>query len=435
MSYAPGMRTPEVSPSGSRETRLLLVTIAISVGVLLLLARFRFPGDAATQTVESAPAPLERLAARASYDELASIMADLERRVTPRVTVARIQNAGSSSLAIVPRVLPDRAVALVRPGDHAPTITAANHEPINLDLSSGIAVMRVPAIDDSAVAIRPGGLARSGPRYVVLVEATAVGPALRPLFVGRIDAVEDPRTGTTLLTLAGHEGQVPAGSAVFSLEASFIGLVRDSGNPATVVPAEFLRTFAREAQPSAGPLNGDLGIEVDGLTPALAGATGTEQGVIVVHVRAGGPSDGALRTGDVVQSVDGAAVASAVAFRELERSRTPGADVTITAVRARSPLQVTVKAADVSAGTTEAADPGLVGRNVPGVGIEVVTVREGSAAHRAGLARGDLIVAVDGEQAPDTTSFARRFRGDGAVTALVTVQRGAEHRVLVVERR
>ena len=61
--------------------RLLLVTIAVSVGMLLLLARFRFPEEGRRQTAEPAPAPLERLAASATYDELASIMGELERRV------------------------------------------------------------------------------------------------------------------------------------------------------------------------------------------------------------------------------------------------------------------------------------------------------------------------------------------------------------------
>jgi C-terminal processing protease CtpA/Prc len=78
---------------------------------------------------------------------------------------------------------------------------------------------------------------------------------------------------------------------------------------------------------------------------------------------------------------------------------------------------------------------GVVGRNVPGVGIEVVAVREGTAAERAGLRRGDLIVALDGDREPDTALLTRRFRGDSPVTALVTVQRGGEHRVLALESR
>ena len=434
VSYAAGMRTPEVSSTSSRETRLLLVTIAISVGVLLLLARFRFPEAGTSQTVESAPAPLERLAARAAYDELASIMADLERRITPRVTVARMQSAdGGTFMAVAPRLLPDRAVALIPSEDGAGMVAGSEHELIAHDLASGVVVMRVPAVDESAVTIRQGPL-RSGPRYVGLVVATAIGPALQPLYVGRVETSEDPRTGTTLLTFAGHQIDLRPGSAIFSLEGAFIGLVRDRGDPATVVPAEQLRNIAQAAQ-APSPQRGDLGVQVDGLTAALLRATGAEQGAMVVHVRAGGPADGALKSGDVIQSVDGTAVRNALSFRELERSRTPGADVRVTVMRARSPVEFTIKAGDVSTTTTGGAEPGVVGRNVSGVGIEVVAVLEGSAAERAGLRRGDLIVALDGERRPDTAQFTRRFRGNEPVTALVTVQRAGDYFVLALETR
>ena len=103
-------------------------------------------------------------------------------------------------------------------------------------------------------------------------------------------------------------------------------------------------------------------------------------------------------------------------------------------MRARAPVELTVKAGDVSTTNPGGEDPGVVGRNVPGVGIEVVTVREGSAAERAGLRRGDLIVALDGEKMPDT-AFTRRFRGDAPVTALLTVERAGGHRVLALESR
>ena len=103
---------------GGRETHLLLVTIAVSVGVLLLLARFRFPDEVASQPVESAAAPFERLAARATYDELASIMADLERRIGPRVTILRTHSPdGPGPPVVAPRLTGNRAVALLGPDE------------------------------------------------------------------------------------------------------------------------------------------------------------------------------------------------------------------------------------------------------------------------------------------------------------------------------
>ena len=91
------------APEARRETRLLLATIAVSVGMLLLLARFRFPEEAGRQTVEPAAAPLERLAARATFDELAGTMADLERRILePRFREALLAAVPPPSEAAVP---------------------------------------------------------------------------------------------------------------------------------------------------------------------------------------------------------------------------------------------------------------------------------------------------------------------------------------------
>src|SRR5262245_14526219 len=104
---------PPTPATDRREMRLLLVTIAVSVGMLLLLARFRFPDEAGRATVEPAPAPLERLAASATYDELATIIGNVERRIRP--TVLSLAVEGPSSITYVPaiRLTEDRAVAIL----------------------------------------------------------------------------------------------------------------------------------------------------------------------------------------------------------------------------------------------------------------------------------------------------------------------------------
>jgi S1-C subfamily serine protease len=70
------------------------------------------------------------------------------------------------------------------------------------------------------------------------------------------------------------------------------------------------------------------------------------------------------------------------------------------------------------------------------VGIEVVTSAPGSPAARAGLQRGDLILAADGQKAPTAADLLRRFRtADQGAGILLTVQRGSQYRVLALERR
>jgi hypothetical protein len=433
------MTPPEAPVRGGRETHLLLVTIAISVGVLLLLARFRFPDEVSSQPVQSAAGPFERLAARATYDELASIMADLERRIAPRVAILNTQSPdGPGPLVVAPRLTPDRAVALLGPDEElSGTVGGGEVKLISRETAQGIVVMRVPAMDDSAVSTRQA-VSRAGPRYIGVMEATAQGPVLRPVYVGRIDAFQDPRTGAQLFALAALQHAVPRGAALFTLDGAFIGLVRDTGVNPVVVPAENLRAAAVSAQPDTLQQRGELGIEVDALSGAVARATGADRGVVVVHVAPSGPAAGVLQSGDVLQTIDGTPVSAVMAFEELERSRTPAAAVAITGVRRRSPLEVSVNAGDGSAPNPpeKANDPGFAGLSVPGAGVEVVSVLSGGAAAAAGLRRGDLIVAVDGEAARDASELERRFRAAGSGTAvLITVQRNGRHRVLALEKR
>lgn len=434
------MSTPLPTGSRTRETRLLLVTIAVSVGVLLLLARFRFPHELADRPVDKAPAPLERLAAQATYDELASIMADLEHRVAPRVWVLR-SNGGSvpASLVVAPRLTPDRAVALLDVGETLESAAdGTDAELVAQDVVRGVAVVRVPAVDDGAVPIRTGS-PRPGPRYVAVVEATPSGPTLRPVYVGRMELVPDPRTGARQLSLAALQHALTRGAAIFTLEGEFIGLVRNTGAVSTVVTAEFLRAAAEGAQPSTKQPRGLLGVELEPLTPALARPTGADRGVVVSFVHPEGPSAKALQSGDVVQAIDGTPVGSIAAFRQQETSRAPGASVALQGVRRGSPLSVTVTAADAGAApaaTTGTDDPGFVGRQVPGAGWEIVTVDARSAAASAGLEPGDLIVAVDGQPLPNGAEIARRYRtAEAGTSLLVTVQRGQGHRVLALEKR
>lgn len=422
-----------------RETRLLLVTIAISVGVLLLLARFRFPDEPANRPVESAPAPLERLAAEATYEELASIMADLERRIAPRVTVVRTTTlAGTASLIIAPRIAPDRAVVLSGPTERIESATAGTRvEVVAHDVANGVGVLRVPAVDDGALPIRTGA-PRPGPRYVGVAEATPQGPVLRPVYVGRMQLVPDARTGAPQISLVALQQTIPSGAAIFTLDGAFVGLVRDAGDTTTVLTGEFLRTAAGAAQPATNERRGSLGVELDLLTPALTRATGADRGVVVAHLQPGGPAEKVLQTGDVIQAIDATPVETVGGFRQVEATRTPGSDVAITGVRRGTPLQVAVTAADAAIiRAVPAADgAGFVGRHVAGVGTEVITVTDQGAAAAAGLQPGDLIRAIDGRPEPNAADVAGRYRNAAAGAALLlTVQRGQRHHVLALEKR
>jgi S1-C subfamily serine protease len=422
---------------GGRETRLLLVTIAVSIGVLLLLSRFRFPEQAAEPPATPSTAPLDRLAARAAYDELASTMADLERQLTGSVLILQVQpQRESGGFVVAPRLTPDRAVALLRPGEALPGDSVSTSRIIASDPSRELAVVGVGA-NEAAVVVPRFGAPRAGPRYVVAVEGTADGLTLRPVYVGRTSQVQDERTSTPMLLLGGLQHSVTPGAAIFSLEGTFIGIVTGGGTNANVVPGDFLKTLAETVVPAGERPRGDFGVRVEPLTEALARATAAPRGVIVNDVAPQGPSANLLLPGDVIQSVGGAPVTSIGTFRQLEQAATPGQPIALSVLRRRAVTDITIRAINAGTGLPTPVDqPGFVLRGVEGRGIEVVSVEGNTPAARAGLQGGDLIIAVDGRPAADAEAFNRGYGSASAGTAWVlTVQRGLRRHTFALEKR
>jgi hypothetical protein len=430
------MSTAEPSQASGRETRLLLVTIVVSIAVLLLLARFRFPEETSQQQpVDPAPAPLQRLAARGAFDDLASAMADLERRIAPRVVVFRVQpGRPSGEFVVAPRVTADRAVLLLAPEE---TLSAAGEaEPAILtrEFRHHLAILSVPSAEGAIVAPRTGS-PRQGPRYVVAVEGTPLGPSLRPVYVGRLGSAQDT-SGAQAVTLSGLQSPLPRGAAVFTFEGAFLGLVTETGTRTTLLLGEYLTIAAQDAQPTPITI-GDFGIEVQDLTPALGRATRADRGVLVSFVRPDGPAAGILQPGDVILSLQDTTVGSTAGFRQAERGAGNLAEVPLSIVRAGEPLQVTLTPGPMQRPVhPTTSEPGIVGRTVTGVGIEVVAVQAGTAAAIADIRRGDLIVQLSSTSAPSLQVLDRAYRaakpGDLLLLAVVRDQR---QRLIAVEKR
>jgi len=104
----------------SRESRVLVLTVVVCAGVLLLMARLRFPEPAPATPPEQSPAPLERLAARASYDALAADVQRVEPAIAPNLIVLRIIALTGLHVLIGP-ILFNFKAALQRAGE-VPTL-------------------------------------------------------------------------------------------------------------------------------------------------------------------------------------------------------------------------------------------------------------------------------------------------------------------------
>jgi hypothetical protein len=304
---------PAAGSAGRRvsyETRLLIVTIVVSALVLLLLARLRFPE---APPVVTATQPLDRLAARATYDDLATSIARLEEAIAPNLVTLRASGATDPA----PRQLTD--VLLRAPGD----LPEVQHFPaLRIGPGTGVAALP-PGTAVSGVVGRADPLGVSGvigadpvrrlalvrlpeaparpvrqlaladlrtPIYVVAVEGTRAGVTLRPVFLGRAERFTSPRFSRPLLPLGG--ALVTGGALMFTLQGEFLGCVIDEDGTLAIVGAtDVLDTVERLLV--SPPMPVDPGISVQPLTAGLAAATGVPHGVVVAAVFEDGPADGA----------------------------------------------------------------------------------------------------------------------------------------------
>jgi len=244
------MSTTPVSGSG-RETRLLLLVIVVAVAMLLVLAQFRYPVEDRAAAVPIA-GPIERLAARATFEELSLIMADLTARVQADlavITIARFPAAPVTARRgspppqpepierrLVPalRVDSDLAVAYLPEGfevaETAGVVTAAE------DPDRGLVLVHVEP--RAFTAVGPVAPAIGGPGYIAVFEGARGGPAGRPVFLGRVDSFGDDRWSVPLLAVGG-DPQMRAGAFIYTLDGRLIGMtVSDEVGVAIVrVPA------------------------------------------------------------------------------------------------------------------------------------------------------------------------------------------------------
>ena len=239
------------------------------------------------------------------------------------------------------------------------------------------------------------------------------------------------------MSIAAVQQTLTSGSAVFSLDGTFLGLATDAGGRMAVVRAATLRDAAGGTVDAAPTARGDLPLDVQALTPALARAARADAGVMVNRVGDSALIEGEIAAGDVVRGIDGKEVTNLAGYQQLAQSRIPGSKVVVQLVRKGKPMAATVTA--IVANGTASAPSGNLGmslRTVQDVGAEVVAVDPEGAAMRAGLRQGDVIVTLDYVNDPTAQDIQRSFRSaEPGTQLLVTVLRDGTHRVVALEKR
>jgi hypothetical protein len=412
--------------------------------VLLLLARLRFP-DA--PPVEDSTPPLERLAARASYDALA---ADVQRagrtivgsvvtlRVAPRMRTSPYEVwdalAGSDATPDVRHVVAirtsaDAAIAQIDARSRIEgIITEDGTLPASvsgMDLVRGWALIRLPAATGPAPEIRPIS-SLSTPIYVVVAEGTQAGATLRPVFLGQGARFDSAKWSRPLQPIGGIA--ISTGALLFTLDGEFIGAtVMDGGAPAIVGARDLFETAARLATSGPGEV-ADMGVAVQRLTAELARATGVERGVIVAAVDPDGPAASVLEPGDVLTTAGDRPVSDPGGFLLDVAQRRTGDTVNVAFVRAGRATTATLTLRAASADSDGDAVSFVLER---GAGTRL----EGSGRERVpGLQPGDIVTRAAATVAPTPAQLRALLARPTTSGFLTLVVRRGRRQVIIAAR-
>jgi hypothetical protein len=429
----------------SRETRLLVTTLVVSVGVLFLLARYRFPQQVIGPAQGIVPRPLDRWMASSSYDELAAAIDDARLRVSPSLEVFRLSTAdaaASETLAPMPstfvpalRIRSDAAMAFLPEGARIVGLSGAVGVPALLarDPDIGLSIVRVPEKAAGATTIDAGALP-SAPIYLAEAFGTPSGAALRPVFAGRTDVVRDPRWNVSLIGLHSVP-EFGAGKLLFTMNGRLAGITVAVESGVALVPAAAALALAEALLDGQKAERGALGIAVQALTPQLARALGAASGVAVREVDANGPAKGEARPGDVIEAVDDTPVYSPDAFERRVAALAPGTTVVLHVKRFGTTVQVPL-VVTAAVPIEEPAPPlGLSLRSVATSGSEVVAVHDASVGRRAGLRAGDLITQVGSVINPRPADIESAFdKLDAGASVVLGVSRHRQHVLLTLDK-
>ncbi|HEY6080083.1 MAG TPA: DegQ family serine endoprotease [Polyangiaceae bacterium] len=230
------------------------------------------------------------------------------------------------------------------------------------------------------------------------------------------------------------------------------------------IPTSMAQPIMETLKQSGRVSRGFLGVGIQDIDQDLAGALklSSQNGVLLTEVRSGGPgAKGGLARGDVVVKVDGKPVTSTGQFRNLIASSGAKKRVTLDVLRAGKPLTASVELGEVpddaqaaAGGPSSGSPKATTGGALDGVTLEELTpenrrelqlgaeVQRGvvitelqpkSAAARAGLRPGDVVLELNRAPVDSLAKFKELYAKASGDVLLLVHRRGIS--VFVVVRK
>jgi len=253
-------------------------------------------------------------------------------------------------------------------------------------------------------------------------------------------AVNPGNSGGPLFNLKGEV--VGINSQIYSRTGGFMGL-------SFAIPIDVANDIAQQLRTGGKVTRGRIGVVIQPLSKELADGFGLPrtQGALVNSVEKGGPADKAgVEAGDVILRFDGKTVASSEDLPRIVGATRPGAKVTMQIWRNKSTRDVQVVVAEMQddraarqsrrGGKPPAAMPSQFGLTLSDLsdaqkselkvsgGVLVEKVQ--GAGQRAGVRRGDVILAINNQDVKSVEQFNQMMSqfDKGRIVALL-VRRGA----------
>lgn len=410
-----------------RETRNLLIAACVALITLWVLARVRFPDRPVTQNPISPV--LTQMTAVPAFEDLASEVRVIRNRIGSSVVTVPDSTAGDTPRVRSALRLRRDAAVIWLPQDA--DAFAHQSDVLVTDRGSGLAIVHTPDDRSAAPPVPWAPTQLTAPRFLMATAPLADGVTLHPVFIGGLFAAASPAwSGPIWILPAGTN--VPAGTLLFTHDGELVGLSVDDGDRRAVVPGDTVLADAQRLLDRGPAAHGELGITAQGLTEAVAAATGADRGVVVTWVAPHGAAADRVRPGDVIDTMNGIPIGSAREWQVRSRRVTEGEMVVIDVRRDGDRQIVELIAAPA---VPPSRGLGLLLRFIPDLGSEVVRVEPGSVAALAGIRPGDVITAVGAlpEPTPDRVRLALASAED-ADPVLVAFTRGNSHHVTALPR-
>jgi serine protease Do len=251
-----------------------------------------------------------------------------------------------------------------------------------------------------------------------------------------------------------------SGGPLFNMQGEVVGIntaiIPNGQGIGFAVPVNLAKGLLPQLEAKGEVTRGYLGVKAQAITPELAKSLNLkdQKGALVADVTKASPADIAgIKTGDVIVGFDGKEVAEVHNLPPLVAAAPIGKEVPITILRNGTEQTLKLKVGQMpderaeAAGSEEQAQGkwGLALRDLdartaqrlglnPGEGVLVAAVQPGSAADRAGLQGGDVLLEVNRKKVTSVKEVQAEAQKDPkAQTLLLLFRRGNSSQFAALE--